>query len=255
MMEQQRERRNGQSRKYHGKWPFLRIMGMQEVLSVLFSVANMAVHKKNVRKLLQAKQADLAVSNTSRQQYWKQWLLYAVCAVNAWFWSAVFHSRDTYVTERFDYLSADLSIFVGLYVSVVLTAGTMTARKQFACGVTVLAGLVMLCRHMLFVKFDYGLNVGVCLVVGVFQQLLWCSWAVYKKHPGRKQLLTFVALINAALGLEVFDFPPIGRLLDAHALWHLCTVPLTMVWYKFVFCDAEWRFQETGVGQVAVKRQ
>jgi len=30
--------------KYHGKWPFLRVLGMQEVASVLFSIANLVVH-------------------------------------------------------------------------------------------------------------------------------------------------------------------------------------------------------------------
>lgn len=253
--EQQKQEWGGQRTKYYGKWPFLRVLGMQELLSVLFSLANMAVHIHNVHKLWQARQVDLVRSNALKQQYWNFWILYALCAISAWLSSAVFHSRDTHLTERFDYLSADLSIFIGLYVSLVCTAGASTVRKQLLLAVPVLAALGMLCHHMLLVKFDYGLNVSVCLAIGVLQQLLWCSWALYRKHPGRHQVLVFVVLINAALSLEVFDFPPVGKLLDAHALWHLCTVPLTYVWYQFVFCDAEWRFQDTRQGQVAVKKQ
>ena len=246
---------NGQQVKFYGKWPFRRILGMQEVLSVLFSLANMAVHIHNLRRLSQAWWFDIAANQAPHTLYWVLWMLYASCAINSWFWSAVFHSRDTYITERLDYISADLSVFVGLYVSVVCTLGHMDITKLLMCAVPVYTVLAVLVYHMLFVKFDYGLNVMVCLLAGVVQQLLWCIWALYQRHPGLKQLFTFVLLINCALGLEVFDFPPVGGLLDAHASWHLCTVPLTYLWYAFVFCDAHWRFQISGKQQAAVKSQ
>ncbi|KAK4052974.1 hypothetical protein OIO90_004098 [Microbotryomycetes sp. JL221] len=45
--------------------------------------------------------------------------------------------------------------------------------------------------------------------------------------------------------LELFDFEPVGfgtgqRLLDSHALWHLTTVPVVVVWYRFLCLDLRW---------------
>ena len=33
--------------------------------------------------------------------------------------------------------------------------------------------------------------------------------------------------------LELLDFPPILWLVDAHALWHLSTVPIPLLWYRY----------------------
>jgi hypothetical protein len=41
-----------------------------------------------------------------------------------------------------------------------------------------------------------------------------------------------VWLLLAAL-LELFDFPPILGIFDAHSLWHAATAPLGIVWYRF----------------------
>ena len=42
---------DGSAVKYYGKWPFQRVLGMQEVFSVVFSLANLAAHAHNLRKL------------------------------------------------------------------------------------------------------------------------------------------------------------------------------------------------------------
>jgi hypothetical protein len=34
------------------------------------------------------------------------------------------------------------------------------------------------------------------------------------------------------MALELLDFPPFLWILDAHALWHLTTVPLIPLWYS-----------------------
>ncbi|KAK4048771.1 hypothetical protein OIV83_004537 [Microbotryomycetes sp. JL201] len=51
-------------------------------------------------------------------------------------------------------------------------------------------------------------------------------------------------LLPALSALELLDFEPVGpgnwRLLDAHALWHLSTVPVVFVWYSFLIQDVEW---------------
>ena len=36
------------------------------------------------------------------------------------------------------------------------------------------------------------------------------------------------------VALELLDFPPLFWTLDAHALWHLSTVPIPLLWYRYV---------------------
>lgn len=56
-----------------------------------------------------------------------------------------------------------------------------------------------------------------------------------------------VVLTTAAISLELFDFPPWARIIDAHALWHLSTVPIALGWYDFLVedsLDPSWREQK-----------
>eukprot|EP00967_Tisochrysis_lutea_P110172 scaffold172089_cov17-Tisochrysis_lutea.AAC.1 len=98
--------------KYYGKWPFQRLLGMQEAASVLFSLANLCAHVYGLSYLLgkfsllssgsapsapeDQKSHDVAAPpapsppNPSRGRYpykWL-WLVYAGLHLNAWLWSA-----------------------------------------------------------------------------------------------------------------------------------------------------------------------
>ena len=61
--------------------------------------------------------------------------------------------------------------------------------------------------------------------------LLWC-WKHAKQRPYVKQCALFTSLVAATTLLEVGDFPPIFWVVDAHALWHLVTSPLPILWYR-----------------------
>ena len=247
---------DGSKCKYFGKWPFQRIWGIQELLSVVFSLANLAAQAHNLLRLYKAKQTRQCFASKAARSdtAWGLWTAYALGSINAWWWSAVFHSRDVYFTERLDYLSADVSIVIGLYVSISRVFGLKSALSSFLCILVLSAGIATHFWYMLFVKFDYGFNVMLCILIGVLQQVMWCSWAVVVRHPSKHRLIVFVVLINAALSLEVLDFPPIAGLLDAHALWHLCTVPLTYMWYAFVFADIEWSVTQAAATAVQTKQ-
>jgi len=62
-----------------------------------------------------------------------------------------------------------------------------------------------------------------------------------------KPIIPLVFLIGAG-SLELLDFPPVWNMsLDAHALWHLATIPLGWIWcVGFLALDAQWesRFVE-----------
>jgi hypothetical protein len=68
---------------------------------------------------------------------------------------------------------------------------------------------------------------------------IWIVWSIiHFRRPEAKLSLSFSVLILLAGALEVFDFPPWYDLVDAHALWHFATIPLTVLWYKFLTMDS-----------------
>ncbi len=86
-----------------------------------------------------------------------------------------------------------------------------------------------------------GWNMQVCVVIGVTQMLLWAVWACRSSHPARYKLLTVVFGASLAMLLEIYDFPPLWGILDAHAIWHATTVPITYLWWSFIKDDATFR--------------
>jgi hypothetical protein len=58
-----------------------------------------------------------------------------------------------------------------------------------------------------------------------------------RRRVGRNTILFQVTLVLCGL-LEVFDFPPILNVLDAHAAWHMCTVFHVRFWYRIREQDA-----------------
>ncbi|KAJ9510355.1 hypothetical protein QJQ45_015828, partial [Haematococcus lacustris] len=250
----------GAPHKYFGKWPFRRVLGAQELASVLLSLANLAAHLHCLARLTRHCRTLRAEGQHKAQvvgegvvgppyPYLWLWRGYGLLHANAWVCSAVFHCRDTWATERLDYCSADAVVAASLAAACIRAGGLSRPRQAApvlaAVGVALLAHL----RYMLLIKFDYGWNVKVCVAAGVATALVWLLWSWASAHPARGLLLTFLLAAHAALLLELLDFPPLLALgasqgdaklglLDAHALWHATTVPLTYLFYAFLRRDA-----------------
>ncbi|CAN6897861.1 unnamed protein product [Brassica oleracea] len=47
--------------------------------------------------------------------------------------------------------------------------------------------------------------------------------------------------LDYAMLLKIYDFPLYGGYFDAHSIWHLATVPLTILWWSFIRDGAEFR--------------
>lgn len=112
----------------------------------------------------------------------------------------------------------------------------------------------------------------VSVTVAVLHTMAWLSWAGYvycfsKRTPSSssslpcstlspspssggsaamlvdarryawKIVFTMVGLVTDGL-LEVFDFPPIYGLFDAHSIWHGITPMLSYMFYSFLIDDA-----------------
>ena len=108
-------------------------------------------------------------------------------------------------------------------------------------------------------RFDYAYNMAFNLAIGLSHNLLWLAYSLpsslsfIRRYPGRAKNYrpshaakpaSFALLTTAATALELFDFPPWGRIIDAHSLWHLATVPIAVFWYDFLVddaCDEGWR--------------
>lgn len=249
------------AQQYYGKWPFWRLAGMQEPAAVAFSLANLLMHVLGADWL----RRGVHPAHPMRPFY----LTWAYVSVNAWIWSAVFHTRDTPLTEKLDYFSAALAILYALYMTVVRLFHLYTGTRAFPgrpkrrplfhawralAAVTYVAHVAYL---GLAPRFDYTYNTTFNLALGLAHHALWLlfAWAPFSRfatmprsyrpaHAGTAALA--VALTTAATALELFDFPPLRRVLDAHALWHLATVPLAVMWYDFLLTDAQdpgWRGQ------------
>jgi len=255
--------------KYFGKWPFVRAFGAQEPASVLFSilnlVANMVCFFKVLGVLQQSRRNDTTKSsswnncpstrstsnsntntiNTNSNTisnvhiYSLLWLLHFAISSNAWLWSSIFHCRDTRLTERLDYFSAGALVSFNLFLSVTRVAGVTKFKIFASIGLSILLMYSIHVYRMLNVLFDYGFHVGLCVAAGAVQTAVWLAWALGSKrsHPGKAHLLSFMAAVNVAMLLEILDFPPLWKTIDAHALWHAATAPLTVVWYRFVAAD------------------
>lgn len=224
------------AQKYHGKWPFTRWLGLQEPLSSVASLLNAAAHARALRALWRA-------GRRGRPPY----LAHCLLSLAAWLASAAFHARDTRVTERADYFLAGAVVALGVHVTALRTlrcVGAAAPRRRAALGAVLGVAYLARVHAMLTRRFDYGGWVVACLALGLLQTLLWLRWAWWTRegttHPSRRSLLVFIASLNAASLLEVLDFPPLlWHTLDAHAVWHLATIPLWALWYRFVLLDLQ----------------
>ncbi|RDB26240.1 Protein PER1 [Hypsizygus marmoreus] len=257
--------------QYYGKWPFWRLAGVQEPASVAFSLLNLWSHVHGAREI----QKRIPNAHPMKRFY----LIGCVASINAWIWSSVFHTRDLPTTEKLDYFSAALTILYALYCTVVrlfhlypktyrsrVTLSSVSSTPHNASRVYTSWSLLCIIVYIVHVsyltllpRFDYTYNMAFNLIIGFSHNALWLIYAlptsVVRRFPTQPKSYrpsfvgkagVFVVLMTAATTLELFDFPPWGRIIDAHSLWHLSTAPIAMLWYTFLIEDAldgSWREQ------------
>ncbi|RKO99848.1 hypothetical protein CXG81DRAFT_2151, partial [Caulochytrium protostelioides] len=238
-------------RQYYGKWAFRRAFGMQEIVSVLASIGNGYVHYRGFRFWHHARRlAQRDPARAAAFPWTTVFMLESAIAINAWFWSSVFHARDFDWTERMDYYAAGAVIFYATFAvmaralgwapPVVHTAASRAKQPATAARFVLLAvawSTLFLChigKLMRGVRFDYGYNMAACAVVGMLGNLVWGGWAI--RHSARRYprlILSAAVGVVFAMALELLDFPPIWGLVDAHSLWHAATIPLALLKYEF----------------------
>ena len=83
---------NAPVQQFHGKWPFIRILGIQEPASAVFSIFNLVPHIYMLRKLVRTVPSETVT--------YRIWIGYSLVSINTWVWSTIFHTRDWDVTEK-----------------------------------------------------------------------------------------------------------------------------------------------------------
>uniref|UniRef100_A0A5B7BX75 Post-GPI attachment to proteins factor 3 n=1 Tax=Davidia involucrata TaxID=16924 RepID=A0A5B7BX75_DAVIN len=229
--------------KYHGKWPFKRVYGIQEPFSVALSALNLAMHFHGWLSffILLYYKLPLKPDKKPYYDYTGLWHIYGLLSLNSWFWSAVFHSRDVDLTEKLDYSSAVALLGYSLILAILRS---FNVREEAARVMVSAPLLAFITTHILYLnnyQMDYGWNMQVCIVMAVAQLLIWAIWAHKIHHPSRWKLWAVVLGGGLAMLLEIYDFPPFQGFVDAHALWHATTIPLTYFWWSFIKDDAEFR--------------
>lgn len=186
-------------------------------------------------------------------------------AIGCWGMALMCCVQDLPFTEKMDYFSAALAIMYALFYTAVrlfhlykqperATSPTVTSRLW--TGWAVLCSIAFI-GHVSYLsllpRFDYTYNMAFNLIIGMLHNILWLIYSLPSKaslisrFPARSksyrpkcanQAGIFVLLTTAATALELFDFPPWFRIIDAHSLWHLATAPIAAMWYNFLIADA-----------------
>ncbi|KAK9469040.1 Per1-like protein [Lipomyces arxii] len=226
--------------QFHGKWPFKRVFGIQELASVLFSMANFVPHY-----LMFKKRHELPDDDTRANLFLKKYcVLVTIVGMNAWVWSSVFHCRDFKLTERLDYFSAGLTVMTGFYFAVVRVfrldrMGYGKIRRVFT--LLCVAALLAHISYLSFIHFSYSYNMLANVVIGILQNTIWIWFSItqYLKTKESYNLwpLWNVLLLSAGMSLELLDFPPLWDAVDAHSLWHAATVGPSVWWYCWMQLD------------------
>ncbi|XP_019876423.2 post-GPI attachment to proteins factor 3 [Aethina tumida] len=221
--------------QFYGKWPFIRVLGIQEPASVLFSLLNFYMHLKMIMKFRKEVRPDSPC-------YWL-WHIFCLVCLNAWVWSTVFHTRDSHFTELMDYACAFSMILITCYTMVHRILRNVVMQSILIIIATFF--LAFFFSHVTYLsqgRFDYKYNMIVNILVGTTTGACWFVWCTLVRHRQSYvwKCAIFVALTGMVLLLEVADAPPFLYLIDCHALWHLSTAILIPLYYSFAIDDCKY---------------
>lgn len=183
---------------------------------------------------------------------------YPWVALLAWFSSAIYHSKRTKDTELLDLSTALILLWYGLAITMRRLAGPRT-KGIYITTVFTISGILLAWRlsAMAAGKIHFQGHMISAISIVIASVALWIVWFFtsrdqfdsdpasnrfmlvhffdYAGSWSNKRRMAFFQVGFIAAGMfELFDFPPLRGIYDAHALWHACTIPLGFVWYNFI---------------------
>lgn len=96
-------------------------------------------------------------------------------------------------------------------------------------------------------RFSHSCDCSVLVGAHFISWIIW-SLSLGKKRTYKWQAIGFLAMVLLAASCEVFDFPPVWGLIDAHATWHCLTAPMLPLWYQFWIEDTAFEMQRISRG-------
>uniref|UniRef100_A0A6B2EHI8 Post-GPI attachment to proteins factor 3 n=1 Tax=Phlebotomus kandelakii TaxID=1109342 RepID=A0A6B2EHI8_9DIPT len=240
--------RNWEVPQFHGKWPFVRFLGLQEPASVIFSLANLAANLYMLRQFRARVRRD-------SPNYWLWHYFGAICC-NAWLWSTIFHARDWPITELFDYAFAYSIVISSLCCALLRFLHARHFLLRLLVGIFCALFFMNHFAYLSVGRLDYRFNMQVNVLTGILGGSSWLIWYICtrKNRKYSWKILVFQILAAASLLLELNDFPPLFYTFDAHSLWHLATVPLTLLFYSFLIDDCKSLRKETFSWEDSMKK-
>ncbi|KAM4692229.1 post-GPI attachment to proteins factor 3 [Rhinophrynus dorsalis] len=217
--------------QFHGKWPFSRFLFFQEPASALASFLNGLASLVMLQRYRSSVPPSCPMYHTC--------LAFSMVSINAWFWSTIFHTRDTAITEKMDYFCASAVILHSIYLCCMRTLGLR--YPSIANGFAAFLVLLFACHisYLTLGRFDYSYNMAANASFGMINLVWWLAWCVrrHSHQPYLWKCILVVVLLQSLALLELLDFPPVFWVLDAHALWHFSTIPLHFLFYSFLKDD------------------
>lgn len=245
--------------QFHGKWPFIRVWGIQELFSTIFSIGNFIPNYWGFKLLRKQYQIQARKNNYEFTSLYFAYILVTVSSMCAWTFSTLFHLKDTWNRERLDYFFAGLTVLTGFYAIIVrffaLYKKDNTLKRRLFGAVCVLMYIYHVLR--LLDDWSYTYNMQANVVIGLLQNVLWVSLAISQFKKFSRGNLTLAENLNNkevnwtltpiflvfsvifGMSFELFDFPPIFQLIDAHAMWHFVTIWPQLYWYPYMVRDTE----------------
>ncbi|KAK2111835.1 Post-GPI attachment to proteins factor 3 [Saguinus oedipus] len=97
--------------------------------------------------------------------------------------------------------------------------------------------LLMLTAHVSYlslIRFDYGYNLVANVAIGLVNVAWWLAWCLWNQRrlPHVRKCVVVVLLLQGLSLLELLDFPPLFWVLDAHAIWHISTIPVHVLFFR-----------------------
>ncbi|SJM88094.1 related to protein PER1 [Zygosaccharomyces bailii] len=244
--------------QFHGKWPFKRLLGMQEFFSTIFSIGNFIPHYRGYRKLQELLRKAQRGGNKAQIVLLQNYIYVTIAGMIAWSASTVFHLRDRPFTEKMDYFWAGGTV-ISAFHAISIRVTRLDKRPQLARIFSIAIGIIFALHVLrLAIQWSYAYNMRFNVAFGILQYILvfvlsyqnYRSLQQIKKNRNLShkvfvrrvyalcvQPLLLVLITSLAMSLELFDFFSYTYQIDAHAIWHLATIWPSWVLYDFLLAD------------------
>ncbi|NWH99490.1 PGAP3 factor, partial [Tichodroma muraria] len=216
--------------QFHGKWPFSRFLFFQEPASAFASFLNGLA---SLVMLLRYRAAVPPAAPT-----------YPTCVAFAWV------SLPAFPPAGLCWASLGITGApgrtlgrTGRTLTIPLLHRTLGLQRPALISIFRAFLLLFLAGHISYlslVRFDYGYNLVANAAAGMLTVAWWLRWCLRqgRRLPHVWKCAAAVLLLQALALLELLDFPPLLWVLDAHALWHIGTIPLNVLFYSFLMDDS-----------------